>query len=870
MAGKVVLRAPSGTIYDVDEKAASDLELKGYSRLSTEEIKQADLENEYKDSPMLAGAAGAARGASFGLSDLAIGAFGGSEDLRALKEQNPTASTVGEIAGGIGSLALPGAGLVGAASKVGASTAKLAGSTSASLVQRAAAKGLGSAAEGALYGAGQTVTEAVLGDPSKAAENLVGNIGLSALLGGGLGVAMEAGSPVLKAGLGKVGEVAKNVLPGAKATVDEAGNVIPGTELSRKVNEYTAKFSSIFGTDKDDYLQVLNMGPQGRVAAREDAKRFVTGDADEIASKLGDLDSNLKERVGEMYSEAQTSMLLQNIENPSVLADAAAKFKGKIDEAFKLVADSPEFYQAETGKIINKSSKVLNNETPTYKTLEKKLEEAMKSSVGPDGMPLPTDNDLVVDLTKAIEFERAKSLLNVRRYLADGMDFNKQITGTADDLKLLTGLYEDVNKQIASLPGGAALREQDGIWSEFSKKHKNFFSEFMKRQPDGTKSIDLQKAILSMKAGGAKGTKIDDLIASMDEFGTKIDAPEILEELNVLKSIREQLGTMRKIEALKVNLGPSGRGALLGGAIMGGAPGAAVTAALAPAIAPSTYVNAVDNVFMLAGLERGSKSFASRMGEGVQGAVDALLKRGAGTSLRIASQSALDRYDFGDKEQKSAAYSDRLETLSRYAANPVQFAEKLTANLGGANDAAPAVSLQAIATVNRAVQFLHSKAPKDTLPSTELIPTKRKFEPTKTEISRFGRYVEAVENPASVLEDLSTGTLSREAVEALRTVYPNMYAEVQAQITQRLAEVDSELPHAAKVQLGILFGIPTMPSMQQQFLAVIQAGFNSAQNEAVTEGVSGQTQSRVSSSGMKNLGIADRSETNLNKILTKG
>lgn len=175
----------------------------GYQFETPELGKQTQLKADYRDSPLLAGAAGAARGLTLGGSDALGAAVGIGEDLNALQKFNPGASTTGEVLGGLGSLAIPGGGLVGAVSKLGkAAEAGIASRIATEgLVKRALSKSMGSAAEGAVYGAGQTVSEAALGDPEKAAENLLANVGISALLGGGLTLGFEGGTAMMKAGV---------------------------------------------------------------------------------------------------------------------------------------------------------------------------------------------------------------------------------------------------------------------------------------------------------------------------------------------------------------------------------------------------------------------------------------------------------------------------------------------------------------------------------------------------------------------------------------------------------------------------------------------------------------------------------------------
>ncbi len=130
-------------------------------------------------------AEGAAKGLS-GPGYAAIAPFTGlttREDIKGREQYNPELSTAGDITGTVGG-ALAGVGLPGLIGKAGAA-AGVAGKVFGA-AGRMAAKG---AAEAALYTAADHINERLLGDPEAVGESLMGHIGLSALLGGGAGLA---------------------------------------------------------------------------------------------------------------------------------------------------------------------------------------------------------------------------------------------------------------------------------------------------------------------------------------------------------------------------------------------------------------------------------------------------------------------------------------------------------------------------------------------------------------------------------------------------------------------------------------------------------------------------------------------------------
>lgn len=135
---------------------------------------------------LLAGTAGAARGASLGLSDVALTKSGAvdPETLDALQKYNPVSSAVGNVAGIAGATLLaPELGVADLLNPV-SQVAKLGAGAAEALGGGTAARMAGSAVEGAFYGLGQSASESALGDPDLTAQKVMANVGLGAVLGG--------------------------------------------------------------------------------------------------------------------------------------------------------------------------------------------------------------------------------------------------------------------------------------------------------------------------------------------------------------------------------------------------------------------------------------------------------------------------------------------------------------------------------------------------------------------------------------------------------------------------------------------------------------------------------------------------------------
>jgi hypothetical protein len=98
----------------------------------------------------------------------------------------------------------------------------------------------------------------------------------------------------------------------------------------------------------------------------------------------------------------------------------------------------------------------------------------------------------------------------------------------------------------------------------------------------------------------------------------------------------------------------------------------------------------------------------------------------------------------------------------------------------------------------------------------------------------FERYLEAVVDPIAALERVSAGRLTAETAEAIRVVYPAIYADIQSRIVDELAaaaDEGREIPYERRINLGMLFQTPTDPSLQASVGTEIQNSIGASLDE---------------------------------------
>jgi hypothetical protein len=205
------------------------------------------------------------------------------------------------------------------------------------------------------------------------------------------------------------------------------------------------------------------------------------------------------------------------------------------------------------------------------------------------------------------------------------------------------------------------------------------------------------------------------------------------------------------------------------------------------------------------------------------------------------------------------AFNNLSQNIVAFKVNPDTLATKIAANTMRAGYAAPNSTKFAQISLARAINFLEEKMPKNMKEGVSLF--KREYQPSNLELSKFKRYVQAIENPYSIIDELERGTLTREHIEAVSTVFPAVYERIRKDALA-YSQNTPDLSYSKKVQLHILFNINTDPSLSAMSVAKLQSSF--AQSAQPEQGAPGGAV-KSTQSGLKNINVAERSETGMQK-----
>lgn len=93
---------------------------------------------------------------------------------------------------------------------------------------------------------------------------------------------------------------------------------------------------------------------------------------------------------------------------------------------------------------------------------------------------------------------------------------------------------------------------------------------------------------------------------------------------------------------------------------------------------------------------------------------------------------------------------------------------------------------------------------------------------------KYWRIEKGVKNPYSILDDLNNGSINRDAVKAVKYVYPEFHSQIVMEASRQIMEAKiagEHMPMDKIVNLGILLDAPIDTILQPDRIAAIQAGF---------------------------------------------
>lgn len=258
--------------------------------------------------------------------------------------------------------------------------------------------------------------------------------------------------------------------------------------------------------------------------------------------------------------------------------------------------------------------------------------------------------------------------------------------------------------------------------------------------------------------------------------------------------------------------------------IFKGAAGKAVGLAFRPAAAIGGILGTAS---------RAAGAIGGKIGAGIESFIKTAGKARKGYVPAASAVLAKVRFDanLGEKpatkgSPKTGKPADELEKrraeLQSALANRALTEQRLRQQLSGLFVANPSVAEAALQKAMARLEYLNGTIPKAPMPG--LFGPER-YAPSATEVSKFSRIVAAAENPLVLLDELAAGRITPETVQTVKELYPEIFFEVQMGLLERIPEIREKVNYNGRIQLGILFGVPTDVVLQPQFIQKIQQNY---------------------------------------------
>jgi len=803
-----------------------------------------------------------ASGLSMGLSDVALDSASTFEDKKAYRARAKALGDTGDALRLVGEVAptlLSGGAAAGA--KIGATGARLglrggvrsgvraagvlpravegAGLLAERGAQRLLGKGLrgrvaGSAARGAVEGAAsgvsQEIRESVLGDREITAERLMASGAMAGVFGGVAGGALPlagraaagvARVPVkatreVVGKLGKlapegatVGEFAQTIASGksARAAVDQAkmlGNKKDAARLHEALHNTDAAREKL-GTEIKNAVDSLGEAQRKAVAAFEKDKRANFGklmdDADPAArvmaqDDVAEISTRLRDHLIDAKNpEYKASFLQRPLDKADArLAVLNEELQGTIKpgEAYNMLHGGLRDLQADMRKV----RKAAQKDPAAEATLEilEDIEAGFRQSLGSTKYGRAADAFTDVGRADAVSFGLKKD--TERTAVGRLLDRDKLSTN-ADALEVV--------KTHGQFKSADRLSRAD--------EYLDADTLAMKKRAEFSDSPEVKKAVddyIKQRAALRKTMNDSSDLAQILDRGTEMNRSPL--------------------SGFLAAFGPSGL--VPTGAALAGAPGAAVAAMVGYMARPGQTIRSLSAIrhfvdktgFDLDGViakvtSASPAESAAKVGRAVTRAgriarrkATRAAARGRGVATRAAGQRGQQRIERQREQARKAVEMSDLETLTRELEGKMYAVERVAPNLAGV----------AKEKAHRAAMFLADKLPPEV---PDPITGRKRVIPDSMR-DKFDRYYEAVTNPVEALKKLDGGAFTMEHAEAIKAVYPAIYADMQGKVfagLQAAADRGEEIPYARRIRLGILFGLPTDPTMTPEFQASLAA-----------------------------------------------
>lgn len=650
---------------------------------------------------------------------------------------------------------------------------------------------------------------------------------------------LQKENPVASIGAEVVGTIAPAFIPGGQAA--PAGALF---KLSGGLTKAAAKAVQQSGRGKFAKAVIEKMGPEVLGSAVEGAAlgtgKLISEDALGNAEFNG---QNLAAHMGfgaALGGAAGATIGLAKVALPGVkgaLGAVTSKAGRKIrsytsaDDSFK---DLLQISQAAAVKESKKNPNFINDGI-------KHLKDDLDLATFKTADDLATRNELVLQRSgQAIEDTLVKmdeASLKVG-YVPDRASlFNNM------KQKLTPYLDETVAGETIAKADLKKLAEYEDLLDLYSKRKDPLtFKELtaLKRKLDDKARFDLTKSSFEMDIASDLRTAVRDEVnvlgAQLDDRLKSAGITDYSNLVEDLKKANKSYFIGKSLDPyLKKKAGKEGSASLF---TLRDILFAAAGSSIDPVIGAATVAGKALNsdfrrkLVILADIERANQQTAKLMKTTAKDFTSKVsnIKRPAKNSIKVLNSSQLSVDETGAAPKtRRAAYNNLRKRVNERIVDLDAQTRQIALNTGAVARVAPNTAIALGDTMARALTFLHTKMPQDSEGYEDQF-FKRDYQPSDYELAQFERYLQVIEAPLTVTEELLAGTMTQEHVEALQEVYPALYQDLVQNLTEELVK-QPKLSYSKKVQIALLFGIPADESMRGSSIVELQTIFADQQRE---------------------------------------
>lgn len=857
-SGKAVIADPDGSVSLV---AAQDLD----AALATGSRPATAAEYRAAKGGALdtigAAVVGAARGASFGLSDPlyiegARKLYGdaAAEEVRGAlneyRDQHGTATVVGEIGGSLLPLAFgapPGEAAVTAESVLGRAA------------QRALMAAPRAMLEGGAIGLGQQLSEDALGNHAFVAEKYV----MAGLQGGLLGVLLSGAGA---AGIGAAGDTLSGVLARAESGTSSLALRLAGvgdeaaSTVQRGGDALAAKARGISG-EAVEALAERQFGYAAPGLGEKIRQRLVSASAGASGRDRGVI-----ERLTAMDAAGREARRIAVFDAEKELETVQREFRAAGDDMLRANRRSMQEFQGElkAEKIASAVKRGNEAEVTAYarKQLAHVIEmaeaelrheggvapQAIKSLEGIARAAYHADAEITAALerggsaneTAFIQLDRVKR--DVQRWVNGGYQGVMRIADPFESRLAMRSVQALDSLQNTMRRG----LEDEGLWGKAGSIQAAINSEW-------TKQIDaagrFNKALTTevgrdptnpfLKIRGLDPSKVEtyargllnpngdlthqavkDYVSSTEKLAQVLREnvalpPDKLAEVDTIvrSAKRFQAATEKAEKTLtlvnqyKSLAGSDGFGTVA--AMVGGALGGPVGSALAAGL--GTLANPQRAVAQLASLER----MAIRVDEKIGGAVRSFLEGG---------KRAADRAGGAAEGAVTKVTAETVRQLREATSSPQALADMVARAVAPLRESAPSVAQAASTTLMRAAMYIGNQLPPEPAPRGVAWTEQKPRQLGAQQATRIERSLQGADFE-SIMNSLAKGRVNRDAIEAFKHIYPESYARVQQEIRRLGPELRPSMSVQQEMAMSILFDTPVSALTKPSTIKGFQSAF---------------------------------------------